>query len=179
MAAFLIVFAVVLNLALTRWDTDRVVTRLVAPRAYATSHTIQAAPLLVWSFSVADLACLRTPCMAAVARVDGLYARAGVPATAAALLGLVLPDILLVAALYLLLDRVPGGWRKGAGAAFGLVGLLVVAPYGALVLAQPGGPGDTPGNPLLAAIPALVALTGLVLAAIGTRAVFTRRPATQ
>ena len=178
-AVVLIILAIVLNLSLTRWDTDRVVTRVDAPRGYSVTHTIRAAPLQIWFFSVADLACPRTPCTAAVASVDGLYARGGVPGTLAVVLGIVLPDILVVAALYLLLDRMPGGWRKGVGATVGLFGFLVVVPYGALFLSQLSGPEGVPRGPVLAAIPWLVALTGFALAGIGTRAVFTRRHATQ
>ncbi|HTT97394.1 MAG TPA: hypothetical protein VMF58_05055 [Rhizomicrobium sp.] len=71
-----------------------------------------------------------------------------------------------------------GNWRRVAGAIVGLLGLFVVTPFGALLLIAPG-PAGEPRNVILLATTWLIALTGLAMIVIGTRAIFTRRQSTQ
>jgi hypothetical protein len=129
--AIIIGVAVSLNFALTRYDTNVIMTR----GDYSETKKFETDPLLVLNASVADTFCLmQNPCrFKASARITAFYPRNGVPKRAAGVAGLALPYLLLMSASYLSLDRLRGWWRTRVAIALTIISLLILLPLAVLI----------------------------------------------
>lgn len=156
--------AVLLNLSLTQYRTNRITT-------YSDGHmtrTVEDAPLLVSTTSVADVACFEgRPCPVwALATESGWYARYGLPVWVAGLGGMLAPYLLAIGALFLAVEDLQGRRRKILGMTLRLPGATVLFGFAYLAAQAPSVPVATIVGSLLfsglgAVLAVAVALSGI------------------
>jgi hypothetical protein len=167
----LVVVAAGLFAAFVEYDHQNITTR----NDYSEIRSRPDDPLLVTWWEVADIVCMvDQPCPAiAVAQTRGFFARSGVPVAVAAVAGLILPYLLLWAALFMSLGGLTGKLRRVAAILMIAIGALPVGLFAYLTFRAVAIhdvpietlvrrlPSDILGVVVLVAVPVLI--TGLAL----------------
>lgn len=120
----LLVGAVVLSAALVQYRTN-VVTSFCDD---SVRQTIEVPPLLVTGSEVADSFCAENSWFRAVAKVQGIYPRNGVPLSLAIFGGILLPYSLLCASFAMVLRTTAGRTRLTLVGGFATLGAILLIP---------------------------------------------------
>lgn len=165
-ATALVIAAIVLNLGLTQFRTDRTKTywdgRVV--------NTVSEKPLFITTISVADTNCLKgAPCkIRALATEKGWYARMGVSWWGAVTGGFIVPYFFVTAAICLALTQIQGRQGKITGAIMLSLGFGTLLPLAYLIIRTPS---STPLSKIFDETArsglAFIAMIALTIAAIG------------
>ncbi|MGD0143067.1 MAG: hypothetical protein ABSC92_07905 [Rhizomicrobium sp.] len=128
MTIILCLVAVALNVGLTQFSTNVIVTHGDG----TVTSIVKTDPIITTSMSVADMfRAGQRPCkIVASAQISGFYARKGVPTLLAAIAGILVPVVLAMAALYLLLVMLPNWLRQSVAVVFVLIGAAVLLMIG-------------------------------------------------